>query len=128
MKRLLQQAVKFGIIGVIAFLIDFGILYVLTEYGGIYHLISQIFSFIISFLFNYYFSVIWVFDVKHKVKKYEKTLFMVGAVVGLLINESVLYLLTVVMCMHYLYAKLISTVIVMVWNFVTRKYFLEKNI
>ena len=63
MKKLINQILKFGIVGVIAFIIDYGILILLTEVFNIYPLISAAISFTIYVIFNYISSVKWVFDV-----------------------------------------------------------------
>ena len=73
MKKLIRQLFRFGIVGVIAFVIDYGLLYILTEKCGIYYLVSSLISFGVSVIFNYIASVIWVFDVdkrKSKVKNF----------------------------------------------------------
>lgn len=127
MKKIINQILKFGLIGAIAFVIDYSILFALTEWLGIHYLISQIISFLISFVFNYYFSVVWVFDSKKEITNKEKIFFLTGAVIGLGINECILYLLSHVGNVHYMISKLIATIIVMIWNFVTRKTLLEKK-
>ena len=66
MKNLFKQIIKFGIVGGIAFLIDYSLLYILTEFLGIYYLYSSIISFIVSLIFNYIASIKWVFDVSQK--------------------------------------------------------------
>lgn len=126
LKKIINQLIKFGLIGAIAFLIDYSLLMLLTEVAGVHFLLSQIISFLVSFVFNYYFSVHWVFDSKNSQNSKSKVLFFVGALFGLLINESILYLLSHVGGVHYLISKLIATIIVMIWNFITRKILLEK--
>ena len=44
MMNIIKQVIKFGIVGVIATLIDYIILFILTEYVGLYYLISSIIS------------------------------------------------------------------------------------
>ena len=44
---------KFGIVGVIAFLIDYGLMVALTEFFGVPYLISNTISFTVSVVFNY---------------------------------------------------------------------------
>ena len=66
MKKLFNQILKFGVVGVLAFIIDYSLLYILTEFCGIYYLYSSIVSFIISLIFNYIASIKWVFDVNKK--------------------------------------------------------------
>ncbi|NLV90763.1 MAG: GtrA family protein [Tenericutes bacterium] len=127
MKKLISQILKFGLIGAIAFVIDYSILYLLTEVIGLHFLISQVVSFSISFVFNYYFSVVWVFEAGKERNAKEKSLFLSGALIGLGINEVILYLLSHIGNVHYMISKLIATFIVMIWNFITRKYLLEKR-
>ena len=73
MKKIINQLFKFGIVGGIAFVIDYGLLYLLTEKIGIYYLVSSLISFSVSVIFNYIASVLWVFDVdkeKSKVRNF----------------------------------------------------------
>ena len=51
---------------------------------------------------------------------------MILSVMGLGINQLTMYLMTTVASIYYMISKLIATAIVMVWNFVTRKLFIEK--
>ena len=126
MKKLIQQILKFGVVGVIAFLIDYGLLYVFTDWCGIYYLVSSIMSFSISVVFNYIASVVWVFDVNKKYSKLRNfVLFVVFSVIGLGINQLIMWLGVEKLNIYYMIVKLGATAIVMVWNFITRKKFLE---
>ena len=51
--------------------------------------------------------------------------FMIFSIVGLIITEILLHLFINILSMNAMISKVISTVIVMVFNFVTRKMFLE---
>ena len=62
MQKLLAQIVKFGIVGVIAFAIDFGVLVFLTEVFGLNPVVSATISFIVSVIFNYLASMRYVFS------------------------------------------------------------------
>lgn len=126
MKKLFQQLVKFGLVGGIAFLIDFFVLYFCTSVLGIYYLISSFISFTVSTVFNYIASVKWVFDVdKKKSQKKNFVIFIVFSVIGLLLNQLIMYVGVDLIGLYYLLVKIIATAIVMVFNFVTRKMFLE---
>lgn len=63
-QTLMAQIMKFGVVGVLAFLIDYGVLYVLTEFIGIYYLTSAAISFTVSVIFNYLCSMKYVFTGK----------------------------------------------------------------
>ena len=125
MKKLINQILKFGVVGVIAFLIDYGLFALLTILH-VHYLIAQVISFSISLAFNYWASIKWVFDAKKQTKK-EVILFVVLSVVGLGINELLLYIGVDLIHIHELIVKLFATAVVMVYNFITRKIFIEKR-
>lgn len=125
-EKLVRQIMKFGVVGGGAFLIDYSILYVLTEFVGIHYLISSVISFIISLIFNYILSIYWVFDVTKKQTPKEVFIFVILSVIGLGINQVVMYVGSDLLHIYYMLTKLVATFIVMVWNFVTRKIFIEK--
>ena len=126
MNKLIKQIFKFGIVGGIAFVIDYILLYVLTEFVGIHYLISSIISFTVSVIFNYILSIKWVFDVKKKQGTKEFLIFIILSVIGLVINSLIMYLMVDIINIHYMISKLVSTFIVMIYNFITRKIFIEK--
>lgn len=81
MKRLIQQIFKFGVIGALAFLLDYGVLYVLTEFAGLHYLLSGAISFTVSVIFNYSFSMRYVFSGKEGMsRKKEFIIFVVLSV------------------------------------------------
>ncbi len=124
--KLFKQLFRFGVVGFTAFLIDAGLLYVLTEYLHVYYLVSSVISFIVSLIYNYILSIFWVFDVKKKQTYKEVLLFVVLSVIGLGVNQLVMYLGVDLLNIHYMLCKIIATIIVMIYNFVTRKIFIEK--
>ncbi|MDB7951502.1 GtrA family protein [Faecalitalea cylindroides] len=126
MKKIINQLIKFGVVGGIAFLIDYIILYICTDFLGVYYLISSLISFSISTIFNYYASVNWVFDVDENKSNTRKfTLFIIFSVIGLGINQLIMWLGVDQLGIYYMIVKLGATAIVMIFNFVTRKMFLE---
>ena len=124
--NLIKQILKFGIVGGIAFIIDYALLYVCTEYLNIYVLYSSIISFSISVIFNYIMSIKWVFDVNHKQTYKDFTIFIIFSIIGLGINQLIMYLGIERLHIYYMLVKIASTGIVMVYNFITRKIFVEK--
>lgn len=126
MKKLIKQLFRFGIVGVIAFIIDYSLLYILTEKFGMYYLVSSLISFGVSVIFNYIASVLWVFDVDKKKSKAKNFIYFIGlSIVGLGINELLMWIGVDKIHMYYMFVKLFATVVVMIFNFVTRKIFLE---
>ena len=126
MKKLIHQFMKFGVVGVIAFFIDYGLLFVLTEFGGINYLVSATISFTVSVIFNYIASMRYVFTHKEDMsRRKEFVIFVVLSAIGLVINNVCMWAGVEIFGIHYMITKIGATAIVMVWNFVTRKIFLD---
>ena len=126
MKKLINQILKFGVVGGIAFIIDYSVLFICTEFFGIYYLISSLISFSVSTVFNYIASIKWVFDVNQK-KSQKKNfiLFIVFSLIGLGLNQLIMWFGVDMLHIYYMLVKIGATAIVMVFNFITRKMFLE---
>jgi len=126
MINLLKQIIKFGIVGGLAFLIDYSIFALLT-FIGIHYLLAQLISFSISLAFNYCASIKWVFDTNSKSSNALLIIFVFLSIIGLIINEILLYIGIDIIGINELITKLFSTLIVMIYNFITRKKFIEKK-
>ncbi|MBE6465458.1 MAG: GtrA family protein [Eggerthellaceae bacterium] len=126
MKKLIAQFMKFGVVGVIAFVIDYGLLALLTEVFSVNYLVSATISFTVSVIFNYIASMRYVFTHKEDMsRRREFVIFVILSVIGLLINNLCMWAGVELAGIHYLITKIVATAIVMVWNFVTRKIFLD---
>jgi putative flippase GtrA len=128
MNKLLQQIARFGVVGVIAFVIDYAVLLLLTEVVGIHYLVSAAAAFLVSVIFNYILSIAFVFDTdKSRSKGAQFTLFALMSAGGLGINQLMMWLLSDGLGVPYQLSKIVATGVVMVYNFVTRKCFLERR-
>ena len=128
MKKLIAQFMKFGIVGVIAFVIDYGVMIFLTAVFGVPYLISTTISFVVSVIFNYFASMRFVFKRKDDMsRRREFIIFIVLSVCGLGINDLLMWLMVDSLYIDYRLSKIVVTVVVAVWNFVTRKIFLEAH-
>lgn len=126
-KKLLIQIFKFVIVGGIATIIDWVVYYILYNIMRINPLVANIGSFSISVVYNYIASVKWVFTVnEQKTKKRLFIEFVILSIIGLLLTEIIIYGGIKYMNIEAMVIKIIATAIVMVFNFVTRKIFLEK--
>lgn len=136
-KKLIAQLMKFGIVGVIAFVIDYGLMNILLMFH-LHNILASTVSFIISLIFNYTASMRFVFKHRPDMARWmEILIFVTSSVIGLFMNELIIYISTIGMnhdamvTQHTEYmirtniGKLVATAIVMVWNFVIRKWLLD---
>ena len=125
-EKLLIQILRFGLVGGLAFLIDYIVLIICKEVFNLNVLLSAAIAFTISVVANYILSIKWVFDVnKENSSKKNFILFIVFSIIGLIITELIMWFGTDILNISYLIIKIIATIIVMIFNFITRKMFLE---
>ncbi len=121
----LIQLFRYLFVGGFAFVVDFGLLFLLTDGLSLYYILSATISFIAGLVVNYLLSTRWIFrQSKLKNKAAEFIVFALIGVVGLLFNNVLLYLFTEFAHFHYLISKLLTTALVMLWNFFGRKLIL----
>ena len=117
---------KFGVVGVIATVIDFGVMNILYYGLGLDILIANTSGFVISLIFNYLASMKYVFAHKEGMsRRREFAIFVVLSVIGRVLNDGIVLALKSGLGLEANLAKICATALVMVYNFVTRKIFLE---
>ena len=127
MKKLIIQLIKFGIVGVIATVVDFGVLMFLKELMHIDVLVASAAAFSVSVIANYILSMLFVFKGSENGKLKEFIIFVALSIGGLLINQFIMWIGTEIMTAYYLWVKAFALVFVPIYNFITRKIFLEKK-
>lgn len=121
--RLLVQLAHYVVVGGAAFAVDFVSLYALTEFGGLHYLLSAAVAFCLGLMTNYLLSVFWVFNRRTLSNRWlEFLIFGLIGLVGLGLNELILWFLTDRMGLYYLASKLASSVLVLFWNFLARRF------
>ncbi|MBI4232156.1 GtrA family protein [Candidatus Peregrinibacteria bacterium] len=121
--RTIFQLVRYTFVGGIAFCVDFGSLYFFTEFFDVYYLHSAVVAFLLGLVTNYVMSVKFVFH-KRRVKnfKLEFGIFGLIGVIGLSLNEFIIWFGTEQLALYYLSSKIVATIVVYIWNFFIRKY------
>ena len=127
MKKLIVQLIKFGIVGVIATVVDVGVLTVLKELFDVDVMIASALGFTVSVTVNYVLSMLFVFENSGRSKAGEFVIFVLLSIGGLGINQGVMWIGTMCTEAYYLWVKAFALFIVPVYNFVTRKLVLEKK-
>ncbi len=124
----LHEFIRYVVASAIALLVDAGLLWLLTDIAQISYLLSGAVSFTAGLTIVYLLSVYWVFEARTvRSRGAEFLIFAVIGLVGLGLNEVILYILTSMFGVFYLFSKAASVVVVFSWNFAARKWILFRS-
>jgi len=125
---LVLQYAKFAIVGIISVMVDYVFMVFLAENSafGLDYFQASAFSYTLSVFVNYILSMKYVFqgrDDMGKVK--EASIFFMLSLVGLFLNQMIMWMAVELLGIYYVAAKLLSTLLVTNYNFISRKKFFE---
>lgn len=116
------QFFRYGLVAIVAFTVDFGLLYVFTSLFSWFYLLSATSSFAISVVVNYLLSTVWVFAERAKRERAVELVLFVGVcIIALLLNDVFMWIFTSMLGIFYLTSKLITVTIVLFWSFGARR-------
>lgn len=117
-----KQFIRYLIAATVGYCVDIATLFILKEMFFVHYLIAAIIGFIMGLIVVYYLSNRYVFG-KSKLasKKMEFSIFSIIGLIGLGILTLFMWLLTDILHMNYILAKIWATVIVYIWNFLARR-------
>ena len=84
-------------------------------------------AFSVSVIANYILSMLFVFKGSENGKLKEFIIFVALSIGGLLINQFIMWIGTEKLTVYYIWVKIFVCIFVPIYNFVTRKIFLEKR-
>ncbi len=117
------QLFRYVFTGGTAFIVDFSSLYILTDFFGIYYLVSAAIAFVLGLIANYFLSINWVFNRRTlDNRKLEFGVFTLIGLVGIVLNEVFIWFFTENLDIYYLFSKIMAAVIILFWNFFARKF------
>ncbi len=117
MRDLFLKIFKFGIVGASGVVVDFGITWLLKERLQMNKYVANTTGFVCAVLSNYFLNRVWTFDNHDPSVATQFSKFALAALIGLAINNGIIYLLTERYKVKFYVAKLIATGIVTIWNF-----------
>ncbi len=116
------QMIRYGLAGSVAFVVDLILLVSLTEVAGLHYLLSAAVGFAGGVTISYAFSINWVFHQRSLAARWvEFAVFTSISVIGLALNEAIIWVVTEQGGLHYLLSKMVATAAVFVWNFSAKK-------
>ena len=121
-KNVITEFFKFAFVGLIGTIINLAVLYVFTEFLGIYYLFSAVVAFILAGSNNFILNKIWTFKERIKDKilsKYIKFFFI--SIVALSVNLFFLYIFTEFLGIYYMISQILAIGIALTINFLGNK-------
>ena len=118
-----KQYIKFCLVGIINFSVDFVIYFVLTRFFRFYYLLASFFSFVLAVTVSFYGNSRWTFRGScgnNQTSSYFK--FFVANSISMAISLVFFYVLVDFLGWHDLWAKLMVNVAVSVLNFCLNKF------
>lgn len=126
MRKLIDQFIRFAGVGTVAFFIDYGLMIFFTEVIGLFYMVSTSLSFTASVVFNYFFSMRYVFTHRKDISRgREFLIFVILSIIGLLLNNVGMYIGVEIAGIDYRITKILATMCVTIFNFFTRRLFLD---
>ena len=110
------------------FLVDFLILLLLTEVGGVNYLWSNLAAVCVGIVMSYLLSVKWIFlDRRYSRVVFEFPIFVLICAVGIILNDTLLWASVEFGNIHYLVAKVVVTAAIFAINFFVKKIILFRR-
>jgi putative flippase GtrA len=121
-KEFLFKFLKFGVVGFTGLFVDFGTTYVCKEWLKIHKYISNSIGFTMAATSNYILNRLWTFHSTDPRIALEYTSFLVISLIGLGINNLIIWILHGRFKMNFYLAKLFAIGVVTVWNFLANYF------
>lgn len=120
-----MRLAKYFFVGGAASIVDIGLFTLLTEYFNWPWIPVSICTFILATLVNYFLSIKYVFTsgLRHKKQTEIAVVYLVSSV-GLILNQTALYVALEWLKCSFLAAKISATASVFFWNYFLRKRYI----
>lgn len=131
MRKLAKQFLRFSGVGIPAFFIDYFLLMLFSQVFGWHPAPAGALSFIISTIFNYVASMKFVYTHRDDLsRRREFVVFVALSAAGLVLNVLIIWLgaaLVGTRALEVTLTKLVSGIIVSLWNFFSRRHWLDAD-
>lgn len=102
-------------------MIDFAVLYSLTEFAGLWYFYSAAIAYICAIVPHYTLNKYWNFKNRSKRVFSQFGLFVLFSLIGLGFNQIILISLVEFLGLWYIFAKVVAVLIVLMYNFLINK-------
>jgi dolichol-phosphate mannosyltransferase len=119
----IARIVRFGCVGLLGVVVNSALLWLLTEHGHLYYLVSSVVATEVAILVNFALNHTWTFagfgDEKPLLEKLIK--FNLVSLTGLALTVSVLFILKQFAGLQYLLANTVAVGFTATWNYLVNR-------
>ena len=138
MNNRLKELIRFVFTGGVCFVIEYAALICLKKWLRLPVVAATPLAFLISVIFNYLLCVKWVFPGTKEGSRRARVGFVITSMIGLFLNWGIMWALTALFgedgllfsilgleIKVYMLNKVIATLLVLIWNYFTKRYVLQ---
>lgn len=118
-----NKILRFMVAGATSFITNIVLLYVFTEYGGLWYLVSSVLAFCVAFLVNFVLQKYWAFQsYEHHKAKTQLPLHLGVAVFNLGLNTLLMYSFVEFLGIWYVLAQIIASALISIESFLAYRW------
>ena len=121
-RTFILKFIKFGVVGLTGVGVDFGTTYICKEWLKIQKYVANSIGFTVAASSNYILNRIWTFKSQDPNIMMEYTEFLIISLIGLGINNFILYIIHDRFKQNFYLSKLFAIGVVTIWNFLANYY------
>ncbi len=114
---MLWKFLKFGVVGFTGVFVDFGITWFCREKLRLNQYLANSTGFMCAVVSNYVLNRVWTFESHDPSVMMQFSKFLIASLIGLALNNGIIYLLNERYRVNFYVAKLAATAVVTLWNF-----------
>jgi putative flippase GtrA len=115
--------IRYVLVGFVGVAVDFSITYLFKEYVKVSKYIANSLGFCTAVVTNYFLNRYWTFGIRGEDVFIQFGTFVVVSLIGLSINNLIIYLLNEKLKINFYVSKIIAISVVVFWNFFVNYYY-----
>lgn len=123
METLILKFFRFSLVGLLGMVVDFSVTYVCKECMKLQKYLANTAGFLVAVCSNYLFNRYWTFVSQNPDIGEEFAIFAFVSLIGLVINNGILWLAHQRFKVPFYYAKVVAIGVTVIWNFFSNLYF-----
>lgn len=121
------EVIRFIISGGTAAITELTLLYIFTEFFGVWYIYSAAIAFLFSFCVSFTLQKLWTFKDKNTNKTHKQaTFYLLISVINLFVNIVAIYILVEVFGVWYMLAKVLISGTIAIYSFLIYKFIIFK--